>query len=404
MVASPPDEPQSWGRRPEPFRLRALVLCLTLASRQLFLGASDAGGQEGALRLRGRVMLGEVAVNSATVVLHRVTAEAAGEVDSVSVVADGSFEFAIPREWRLVGGAEVLFASVRHGGVLYFGSAVSDPDQLDSLYVITVFDSEETPRQGLLLPVSVRTLFLEQSGEGWRATDLLQILNSGERTLVAPEDGVVWRYPLPPEATSPQLGQGDLPPDAVTFEGGRVSVRAPLAPGERMLSIRYELPRLEAEIPAPGRTDRLNLFVREPTPSLDVVGLQAIDVVALDSESTYRRYSGIDLRDALVSLEEASEGGPPSMGIFAAVLAALLGAAGLLAYLHPRRRAAGSGALRPGGSAAPTAGAPAGPDREGLILRVVRLDESLEATTDPEARRAMLEERTALIARLRAQS
>ena len=221
------------GRRPGPFRLRALVLCLTLASRQLLLGASDAGGQEGALRLRGRVMLGEVAVDSATVMLHRVTAEAAGEVDSVSVVADGSFEFAIPQEWRLVGGAEVLFASVRHGGVLYFGSAVSDSDQLDSLYVITVFDSEETPRQGLLLPVSVRNLFLEQSGEGWRATDLLQILNGGERTLVAPEDGVVWRYPLPPEATSPQLGQGDLPPDAVTFEGGRVSVRAPLPPGER---------------------------------------------------------------------------------------------------------------------------------------------------------------------------
>ena len=354
-------------------------------------------------------MLGDAGVGSGMVVLHRVSPEVAGEVDSVSIAQDGGFEFVIPQPPSAGTQEEILFVSVRYERVLYFGSAISDPEQLDSLYVINVFGSEEAPPEGLPLPLSVRNLFLEPWGEGWRATDLFQILNGGERTLVAAEDGVVWSYPLPPGATSAQLGQGDLPPDAVTFEGGRVSVRAPLPPGERMLLIRYELPEIEAEFPAPGATETLELLVKVPAPSLDVAGLRPLDVVSLDGESSYRRYTGTGLRDAVISLQESSERRLPSMGIFAAILAALLGGAGLLAYLRPRERvtdpsaaSASGAAIAPG--AAPGAGPAAGVEREELILQVARLDESLDATTDPEVRRGMSEERTALMARLRAQS
>ena len=357
------------------------------------------------LRLQGRVMLGGAGVGSGMVVLHRVSPEVAGEVDSVSIAQDGGFEFVIPQPPSASTQAEILFASVRYEGVLYFGSAISDPEQLDSLYVINVFGSKEVPPEGLPLPLSVRNLFLERWGEGWRATDLFQILNGGERTLVAAEDGVVWSYPLPPGATSARLGQGDLPPDAVTFEGGRVSVRAPLPPGERMLLIRYELPEIEAEFPAPGATETLELLVKEPAPSLDVAGLRPLDVVSLDGESSYRRYSGTSLRDVVISLEESSERVLPSMGIFAAILAALLGGAGLLAYLRPRGQVtAPSAASASGAATAPGAAAAASGGREGLILQVARLDESLDAATDPEVRRRMSEERTALMARLRARS
>ena len=336
------------------------------------------------------MVLGERGVVSgARVVLHRVTAEEAGEIDSVGVGADGSFEFAIERATELGPGEEVLFASAHHEGVLYFGAAVTDASHLDSLYVITVFDSDPVPPEGARLPVGNRNLFLDPWAEGWRAIDLLQILNEGARTLVATEGGVVWSYPLPPDATSLQLGQGELPNDAVTFDDGRLTVRSPLPPGERSFSVEYVLPGLEARIPVPGRTDRFNLFVREPVPPLDVAGLETIDVVALDSERNYRRYSGIDLRDALVSLEEGTPSGPPPLGIFALALGTLLGAAALLAYLRPRRRAVASAA-------------PPGPGREGLILAVVRLDEALEATRDAERRRALSGERARLVARLRA--
>ena len=169
-----------------------------------------------------------------------------------------------------------------------------------------------------------------------------------------------------------------------------------------MLLIRYELPEIEVEFPAPGATETLELLVKEPAPSLEVVGLQPLDVVSLDGESSYRRYSGTGLRDAVVSLKEAPERRLPSMGIYAAILAALLGGAGVLAYLRPRRLVtAPSAAPASGAATAPGATPAAGVGREGLILQVARLDESLDATIDPEVRRAMLEERTALMARLR---
>ncbi len=370
---------------------------MTTVCLALVLSASALEGQEDPQRLRGRVMLGGLGVDSAVAVLHRVSMEEAGEVDSVLVVPGGDFEFRIERPPSVSDQSNILFASVRYEGVLYFGPAVTEADQLDSLYVVNVFGAETAPVEGNPLPVTVRNVFLERWEEGWRATDLFQILNAGERTLVAAKDGVVWSYPLPPGATSLELGQGDLPPDAVTFEEDRVTVRAPLPPGERMLLIRYELPTLEAEFPAPRATETFDLLVKEPAPTLDVAGLQPIDVVALDAESTYRRYSATDLIDASVSIEEGSEGGLPSMGLFAVLLAALLGGVGLFAYLRP--------SVRPIGSRRPLA-ASAGPqdERATLILKVARLDESNKGVSDPDARRTILEQRAVLMARLRGRS
>jgi hypothetical protein len=172
-----------------------------------------------------------------------------------------------------------------------------------------------------------------------------------------------------------------------------------------MLMIRYELPAIEAEFPAPGATASLELLVKEPAPTLDVAGLRPVDVVALDAESSYRRYTGAGLLDVVVSLEEAPEGRPPPMGLFAALSAALLGGVGVLAYLRPRGSAEAPSVALPSGVAPATPTAPMPNEgRDGLILKVARLDESLDATIDPDKRRTLLEERTVLMARLRAQS
>ena len=336
--------------------------------------------------------------------LHSVSPDASGEVDSVRVAQDGSFEFSITDAQSLNAEAQILFASIRHEGVLYFGSAISDPAQLDSLYVIEVFRAQETPPEGILLPLSVRTVFLDPWQAGWQVTDLYQIQNPGERTLVAAEGGVVWSYPLPAGATAMQLGQGDLPPDAVAFDDGRVSVRAPLPPGERMLLVRYELPGIDAEFPAPGPTETLELLVREPAPSLEVPALRAIGVVSPDGQSSYRRYTGAALLDVVVSLRETDEADVPSMGLAAAILAALLGGAGVLAYLRPRVSTLGSTAPSASDGGAARGAPPASrPGRDGLILQVALLDESLATTSDAEKRKAIMEERTQLLARLRAQ-
>ena len=360
----------------------AVAICWPIAG-----APSTAAGQESGLRLDGRVFEGDTPAEGGIVVLHSVSPDSAGEVDSVRVAADGTFTLLLPGMADAEVRSELYFASIQYEGVLYFGSAITDVEQLDSLYVIQVFGSEEVPPQGLQLPVRARNLFLERSAAGWLATDMIVIENVGQKTLVAAEDGIVWSYPLPPGAQSATMGQGELPPDAVSFDGGRIDVSAPIPPGERTLLIRYDLPELESVIPVPGLTQRFELFVKEPAPPLEVEGLAPIDVVSLEAGSSYRRYGASALLDLQITLIQTQEDRPLPFRAMAVLVTALLAGAGVLAYARPRR------ALPEPGNSVEA--------REGLILAVARIDEELASVTDPGEERHMLESKAALMSRLR---
>ncbi len=371
-----------------PFHRSFLPAAVALAAA-LSLSGFPLAAQTGEFRLVGQILKAGEPVDSATVVLHLVSPDLAGELDSVQVDRHGGFEFVLPSAPDVEVTSEIYFVSVRYEGVLYFGSAVHDTDQLDSLYVVEVYGATEAPPVGMPLPLKVRNIFLEPADEGWQVTDLMRINNPGETTIVAADGGIVWSYPLPEGARSPRVGQGDLPPDAISFEGGRVSLTAPLPPGERMLLIRYELPSVAVDIPAPGSTERFELLVKEPSPPLEVSGLAPVDVVALEAGSSYRRYAASGVSRAVIGLVEAEGGQLPPVRAVAMVLTALLAGAGLLAYFKPRRSVAVS--PMPAGAAG----------REALILEAARLDEALERTSDQDARRHMLDQRAALIERLR---
>ena len=359
-----------------------MLVCVLLGGATSVLGQ----GNEGSARLEGFVLEGDSGVDSATVFLHRVSPEEAGEVGSASVGAGGEFRFVLP-SLPSVDAEDVYFASVEYEGVLYFGSAITTVEQLDSLYEIRIYRAEEVPPDGVSLPIEVRNMFVEFGGEAWFATDLFVIANRGTRTLVAGEDGVVWSYPLPPGSTEPELGESDLPPDAVTFEAGRVRVSAPIPPGDRVLMIRYRLEALGSVIPAPGSTEMFELLVREPAPSLEVVGLSPMDVVGLNG-SAYRRYGGSELVDAVLTLVETEAEGPPPVEWLALLATMMLALGGFLAYRRPRRR----GALPQGRALG----------REALILEVARVDDELSAAAEPDVRSELLDRREALLTLLRA--
>ena len=337
--------------------------------------------------LDGIVFEGDSPLDAGTVVLHRVSPEGSGEVDTATVGPGGGFQFLLPAVPDADIQGDIFFASVDFEGVLYFGSAITALEQLDSLYVIRVFEAEEVPPEGVSLPVDVRTLFIEFAGNEWVATDLFAIDNRGTRTFVAQEGGVVWSYPLPLGATEPELWEGDLPPDAVTFEGGRVLVSAPLPPGDRLLMIRYRLANLGSTIPAPGRTEVFELLVKEPFPPLRVEGLEPVDVVALGPGTSYRRYGASELVDVILTLVETEDRGPPPLEWLALLATVMLAAGGFLAYARPRRRA--------------LAGPDPGLGREALILEVARIDDALAAAAEPDARSKILERRAALLSLLR---
>ena len=78
----------------------------------------EPGGTVGS----GQVLIGDLPADSGTVVLHRVSAQSAAEIDSVRFAEGGAFEIRLPGDAG-DGMDDVFFAAVRHQGVLYFGEA-----------------------------------------------------------------------------------------------------------------------------------------------------------------------------------------------------------------------------------------------------------------------------------------
>jgi hypothetical protein len=237
--------------------------------------------------------------------------------------------------------------------------------------------------------VQARNLFLEQEESAWRVTDLFQVRNDEGRTLVAPDEGMAWRYPLPPKARDPQVAQADFADGGAELVGGDIVVREAIPPGARIYVVRYSAEDPFLEVPMPGATEVLDVLVREPAPAIEVPGLTALQPVELEPGTTYRRYSGADLADATVRLLPGAETSAPPVRWFAVVLALTLAVAGVWAV--------GASKVRHAPGAGPT------PERGALIFEIACLDEDFAslAAPSPEERGAYEARRADLMHRLR---
>lgn len=369
--------------------------------------------------LRGRALLGDTLLRSGVVMLHHVSSEVQGELDSTRVRPDGTFRFRLanaPDPDR----SEVFFAAIRYQGVLYFGKPLTLAAQLDSIYEIHTYDTILVAAEGVDLPVEIRNLFLEPDSGSWRVTDLFQVRNRENRTLVARDDGIVWSYLLPEGARDFALGQGEFAPDAVRFEDGRVLVRSAIPPGDRLFVVRYNVPDPFLRIPMPGSTDEAELLVREPAPPLEVDGLQPLEQVELEPGTTYLRYSAQGLADATVTIRRGRGSRKAPVKIVAILIGFLLAAVGLWAVLGPRMAqapVAGSGAGPAGGTASGgTSGGVATPapgpgpsgsegptSRRTILVEIAKLDEAFEshAAPTPAERERYATRRRELIEQLR---
>ena len=355
---------------PLPSKSTAFLLACSLA----FLLPRQSHGQEEAIPfLRGEVRVGAVPLTEGMVVLHMVSADSSGEVDSVRVEPDGSFQLRLPHVPDHANRAEIFFASVRYRGLLYFGPAVTDPVQLDSFYLIQSYDTLSVPSGGAQIPLSGRDLLLEKTGDGWAATDVFQLRQEGDRTLYSPEEGIIWAYPLPESATDFQVGQAEMAPDAIRFADGRIELYAPLPPGDRYLMIRYRISEADFVLPMPGRTDRMEILVREPAPAVEFHPLSLSSPVELEPGSAFRRFAADNLFDAEVRSEIASEPWSLPAEWLGLLLAGLLGAAGIFGY---RRR---------GGDASLNAALPGELHRDRLLIAIATLDREFEGEEDRSA-------------------
>lgn len=362
----------------------------------LFLLALPLGAQEVATpELRGVVRGGASApIPGAMVVLHRVDAVEAGEIDSLRAGPLGDFRFSLPTVPDPGGRGEVYFASVRHQGVLYFGPAIAAAVDLDSLYTIQVHDTVVAPPGGSGLAPTVRYLLAEEVEGGWQVTDLFQITVRGDRTWVAADSGLTWRYPLPPGHRDLQVGGGDIPPATTRVQDGMLEVTAPLPPGPRQLVVRYTLDSLTVDIPVPGGVEEMDFLVRDPAPSLEVRGLVPAESVELEPGVRYRRFAGAGVPDTVIQVRTL----PPEFQFPTRWLAVALGLllAGVGVYAVQR----GAPAREPSS----TGEAPAPPTREELVQQVAELDLTLAETSPGPERSRLQAQRERLVAELRRRS
>lgn len=376
-------------------RCRGGALC-TLGAAVLvgFAPAPASAQQEAVAELSGVVTRGTEVLPGAEVILHRVSADQAGEIDTARADPDGGFRFVLPDVPREDQDGVVYFASVLHHGITYFGQPVTRAIQLDSLYRVETFDTLTAPVDGAPVPVDTRYIVASQEADGWVLTDLFELDQRAPRTLVAQEGGVTWRHPLPVGASDAEAGGGDVAPEATVVSDGELRLTGPISPGLRTVVLRYRVPSLEGlEVPIVPGTGVVEFLLREPAPNVDIVGLIPVAAVEMQPGVLFRRYAMESPPGDAIRVTRAEEETTLPVEWIAVVTALGLALAGLIAW-----------GRRP--TAAPVAPDPAAaPDavdlRNALLLEIARVDTRLDdASLDPAERERLRTRRAELVARL----
>ena len=348
------------------------------------------------LVLAGRVQKVHAAdttgIAGARVVLHRIGMREQGPVDSVAADAAGRFRFRLATPDTL----SLYVVSVRHAGIGYFGEPVRGRVGATPAVTLTVYDTATT---GAPLRTALRHLVvgpLDSAGVR-RLLDIVQVMNPDAATRVAADSlEPLWWMLIPSGVRDPQVGEGEVSPDAARFAGDTVFVTAPFPPGSKQIVLSYQLPAGARRIalPVSSPTDDIEILVDDST-AVGGTGLQEEQALAIEGRN-FRRFVARDV--AAGTVVEVRLGGRSRLPVrtIAIVLAALGLAGGIVIALRPRPGAvqAGPGVL---GAAVTT------DDADALLGRLVALDEKYadrDATAPPEEWAAYQATRADLKARL----
>jgi hypothetical protein len=227
-------------------------------------------------------------VPGARVVLHQVGRALQGPLDSTRTDPRGRFRFVFRPDT-----SALYLLSVRHAGIEYFSPPVhTNPGRPDTAIRVTVYDTSGSA------PVSLeaRHLVLTRPGEdGSRSVlDLIVLLNRGDQTRVAPDSaGASWGGLLPRGTIGLELGESDVSPDAVTRRGDSILVAAPLAPGEKQVTVQYAIAagRKDLELQFPELVSTVNLLAEERDVVVTGGSLALADSQVLQGRS-FRRWTG----------------------------------------------------------------------------------------------------------------
>ncbi len=235
-------------------------------------------------------------VRGVRVVLHRVGQLLQGPLDSTTTDHRGRFRFRFRADT-----SAIYLLSARHSGIEYFSPPVhTNPARPDTALRIIAYDTSSTA------PISIeaRHLVVSRPGDDGSRNilDLIVLRNAGQRTRIAPDSArPTWIGQLPRGTMGLELGESDVSPEAVDRQGDSLIVTAPIAPGEKQLTLEYLVPAGHPvlELPLTEAVPMLNVLAEESNVVVSGGTLVYADSQKLQGRS-FRRWSGTGPTGGLV--------------------------------------------------------------------------------------------------------
>jgi hypothetical protein len=251
------------------------------------------------LVLAGRVVRVRGADSSALrgvrVVLHRIGMRAQGPLDSVPADAAGRFRFRIAAPDT----QSLYVVSVGYAGIGYFSEPVPGRNQDTPAITLAVFDTATTGRP---LALTLRHVVVGRGPNGERRVlDIAQVVNPDAATRIVRDSTTpLWWMRLAHGALAPQVGEGDVSPDAVRFHGDSVLVTAPFQPGTKQIVVLYDLAANASEIAVPvdALTGEVELLL-EDSASVAGAGLREAEPLTIESRR-FRRFTAAGVQPGTV--------------------------------------------------------------------------------------------------------
>jgi hypothetical protein len=286
------------------------------------------------VRVTGTVITADSApFPGARVVLHRIGRVTQGPLDSTQADQSGRFRFAF---WPDTTAFYLL--SARRAGIEYFSPPLStNPMRPDTAVRIVVYDTSSSAP----VTVEARHLVLTRPGpDGSRdALDLIILQNGGRRTRVAPDTlRPSISLPLPPGTAGLQVGESEVSAESMRRRGDSLMITAPIAPGEKQITVQYQVPsgRSTVELPVQRAGEKINVLLEESGAQVRGAGIAFADSQVIQGRS-FRRWTGVTTAPGVIRI--ALPGTPRAAGWLLAGLVVSLGVTLLGAgwYLFTRK-------------------------------------------------------------------
>jgi hypothetical protein len=292
-------------------------------------------------RASGRVVNADsVPVAGIRLVLHRVGQAAQGPIDSTRSDRQGRFRFTFRPDT-----SAFYLVSGRYAGIEYFSSPIpTNPNRADRPVTVVVYDTSSSA------PVALEARHLvvtRPDQDGSRSVlDLVILENSGRLTRVAPDTvRPSWSVPLPAGTVGLDVGESDISSAALARRGDSLVASAAIAPGEKQLTLQYQIPAgqdsISLAVERSGVT--FNVLAEEPGARVVAPGLVLADSQVIQGRS-FRRWTGKVAAPAVIRVTLPSRGPTPYWVLLGLVSGLALGLAAAGWYIVSRRsrqRAAG---------------------------------------------------------------